>query len=203
MKILNLYAGIGGNRKLWGDEHEITAVEINPKIAECYKKLFPNDTVIVDDAHEYLRKHFREFDFIWASPPCPTHSVLQKSHINDEGLEYPDMQLYQEIIFLKHFYKGIFCIENVKPFYTPLIQPSFVIGRHYFWSKDFLFIPDFANYYKRDVSRDKKEDLAATLGFNIDEIKGYGFDCRKVLRNCVVPEIGNLIFERLTQCGKQ
>lgn len=24
MKILNLYAGIGGNRKLWGDEHEIT-----------------------------------------------------------------------------------------------------------------------------------------------------------------------------------
>ena len=22
MKILNLYAGIGGNRKLWGDEHD-------------------------------------------------------------------------------------------------------------------------------------------------------------------------------------
>ena len=31
MKILNLYAGIGGNRKLWGDEHEITAVELNSK----------------------------------------------------------------------------------------------------------------------------------------------------------------------------
>jgi hypothetical protein len=29
MKILNLYAGIGGNRKLWGDEHEIVAVENN------------------------------------------------------------------------------------------------------------------------------------------------------------------------------
>lgn len=31
MKILNLYAGIGGNRKLWtpnGDEHDITAVNI-------------------------------------------------------------------------------------------------------------------------------------------------------------------------------
>lgn len=197
MKILNLYAGIGGNRKLWGDEHEITAVEINPKIAECYKKLFPKDTVIVADAHEYLRQHFREFDFIWASPPCPTHSVLQMSHINDKGLEYPDMQLYQEIIFLKHFYKGIFCIENVKPFYEPLIQPSFAIGRHYFWSKDFLLIPDFANYYKRDVSRDKKEDLATTLGFNINDITGYGFDCRKVLRNCVIPEIGKTIFERL------
>lgn len=203
MKILNLYAGIGGNRKLWGDEHEITAVEINPKIAECYKKLFPNDTVIVDDAHEYLRKHFREFDFIWASPPCPTHSVLQNSHINDEELEYPDMKLYEEIIFLKKFYKGIFCIENVKPYYTPLIEPSFSIGRHYFWSKEFLLIPDFANYYNRDVSRDKKEDLAATLGFNINDITGYGFDCRKVLRNCVIPEIGKAIFERLSQCGKQ
>lgn len=33
MKILNLYAGIGGNRKLWGNEHEITAVELDPDIA--------------------------------------------------------------------------------------------------------------------------------------------------------------------------
>ena len=65
MKILNLYAGIGGNRKLWGDDHDITAVEINPKIAECYQKLFPNDTVIVGDAHEYLRQHFREFEFLY------------------------------------------------------------------------------------------------------------------------------------------
>ena len=30
MKILNLYAGIGGNRKLWGDEHEVVAVENVP-----------------------------------------------------------------------------------------------------------------------------------------------------------------------------
>ena len=69
MKILNLYAGIGGNRKLWGDEHDITAVELMPEIAKIYKELYPNDTVIVGDAHEYLRLHFREFDFIWASPP--------------------------------------------------------------------------------------------------------------------------------------
>lgn len=37
MKILNLYAGIGGNRKLWGDDHEITAVEIESKIASIPK----------------------------------------------------------------------------------------------------------------------------------------------------------------------
>lgn len=101
MKILNLYAGIGGNRKLWGEKNEITAVEIEPKIAECYKKLFPKDNVIVADAHEYLRRHFREYDFIWASPPCPTHSVLQMTRYYNADLKYPDMKLYQEIIITR------------------------------------------------------------------------------------------------------
>lgn len=72
MKILNLYAGIGGNRKLWED-CEVTAVELDPDIAGVYRKLYPDDTVIVGCAHEYLEKHFREFDFIWSSPPCPSH----------------------------------------------------------------------------------------------------------------------------------
>ena len=65
MKILNLYAGIGGNRKLWGDEHEVTAIEINPEIAGIYKYNFPNDNVIVTDSHQYLLQHYTEFDFIW------------------------------------------------------------------------------------------------------------------------------------------
>src|SRR3990167_2123115 len=76
MKILNLYANIGGNRKLWGNDHEITAVEIDPKIAAVYQKLWPNDKVIVGDAHQFLVDHFHEYDFIWSSPPCPTHSRI-------------------------------------------------------------------------------------------------------------------------------
>ena len=44
MKILNLYSGIGGNRKLW-QGHEITSVELNPQIAEIYKSFFPDDNV--------------------------------------------------------------------------------------------------------------------------------------------------------------
>ena len=78
MKILNLYAGIGGNRKLWGDEHEITAVENNPEIAKIYQDFFPNDKVVIADAHQFILEHFSEFDFIWSSPPCPTHSRLRK-----------------------------------------------------------------------------------------------------------------------------
>lgn len=78
MKILNLYAGVGGNRKLWGDNHEITAVELNPSVASCYKDLYPNDTVIVGDAHQYLLDHYQEFDFIWSSPPCQSHSDIRR-----------------------------------------------------------------------------------------------------------------------------
>lgn len=197
MKILNLYAGIGGNRKLWGDNRDITAVEIDENIAGVYSKLYPNDTVIVGDAHEYLRRHFREFDFIWASPPCPTHSVLQLSHSNDKDLKYPDMTLYQEIILLNQFYKGNWVIENVKPYYNPLIQPSFSIGRHLFWSNKFLLVNQFTSTYNKDVSRDKKEHLAETMGIDINVLENKGFDVRKVLRNCVRPEIGKYIFDAI------
>jgi DNA (cytosine-5)-methyltransferase 1 len=197
LKILNLYAGIGGNRKLWGDEHEITAVEINPKIAECYKKLFPNDNVIVDDAHEYLRKHFREFDFIWASPPCQTHSQLQLSHKIDSEKKFPDMKLYQEIIFLKHYFKRKWVVENVKPFYTPLIPPTFIIDRHYFWASNFIMTPQFNDGYTS--IRDNAQAMADAYGYDMDVLKSCGVECRLVLRNLVVPEVGKTIFDLLTK----
>ena len=134
MKILNLYAGIGGNRKLWGDEHDITAVEYNEKIANKYRVLYPNDTVVVADAHEYLLDHHKEFDFIWSSPPCQSHSTTNyfTQHIRKRPV-YPSMKLYEEIIFLQNFYKGKFCVENVVSYYEPLIKPL-KIGRHYLWS---------------------------------------------------------------------
>ena len=136
MKILNLYAGIGGNRKLWGDEHDITAVELNADIAAVYKELYPNDTVIVDDAHQYLIDHYAEYDFIWSSPPCPTHSRARYGlgfHGKGYDAVYPDMKLYQEIILLKHHYKGKWVVENVQAYYKPLIEP-FSLGRHWYWS---------------------------------------------------------------------
>ena len=134
MKILNLYAGIGGNRHLWGDEHEITAVEYNEKIANKYRALYPNDKVVVADAHEYLLDHHKEFDFIWSSPPCQSHSTTNyfTQYIRKRPV-YPLMNLYQEIIFLQNFYKGKFCVENVVSYYEPLIKPL-KIGRHYLWS---------------------------------------------------------------------
>ena len=133
IKILNLYAGIGGNRKLWGGDIEVTAVEIDKDIASIYQIHFPQDKVIVGDAHQYLLDHYKEFDFIWSSPPCQTHSGVNH-FLNAQGvIRYPDMALWQEIVFLKHFYKGKYVVENVEIYYDILIEP-YAIGRHFFWS---------------------------------------------------------------------
>lgn len=200
MKILNLYAGIGGNRKLWGDEHEITAVEIDPNIAQIYQDLYPKDTVIVGDAHKYLLKHYKDFNFIWASPPCVTHSKLVTGNINKPGcFHYPDMSLYQEIILLKIFCKSKWVIENVKPYYKPLIEPTFSIGRHNFWSSDFIMtVQCFSNHSE---IRNNRRMLADDLGFNLKQLQKKNVDTRKILRNCVVPEIGKYIFDSITGGG--
>lgn len=135
VRILNLYAGIGGNRKLWGDSFHVTAVEYDEATAEVYRKLFPNDTVIVADAHEYLLNNYKNFDFIWSSPPCPTHS---RTNYFTQSIRkkpsYPDMKLWQEIIYLNQFCKTPWVIENVIPYYEPFIPFYSKIGRHFIWS---------------------------------------------------------------------
>ncbi|MDQ1855731.1 DNA cytosine methyltransferase [Chryseobacterium sp. WLY505] len=124
MKILNLYACVGGNRKLWGENHEITAVELKPDIAAIYQELYPDDTVVVGDANKDLLDHYHEFDFIWLSRPCTSHSRANfwaSRNKNNRKKVMPDLTLYSEIIFLQNWYDGLFVAENVKPYYTPLI----------------------------------------------------------------------------------
>lgn len=197
MKILNLYAGIGGNRQLWGDDHEITAVEIDPNIAEIYQDLYPNDTVIVGDAHEYLREHFREFDFIWSSPPCPTHSVLQMCRYYDKNIKYPDMTLYQEIILLQTFFKGKWVIENVMPYYKPLIAPTFTMERHCYWSSNFVLCPDHNDSTYSNI-RDRTDDMEKEYGLDLSKYKRK-VNIRTCLRNMVKPEDGQYILKYLTK----
>jgi DNA (cytosine-5)-methyltransferase 1 len=141
-KALNLYACLGGNRYKWDEVAkeanillEVVAVELDPEAARLYQERFPNDTVIVADAHQYLLEHFKEFDFIWSSPPCPTHSRVRMSQKNTESFKpmFPDMKLYEEILFLEHNFKGGYVVENVIPFYTPLI-PAKKRGRHLYWT---------------------------------------------------------------------
>lgn len=186
MKILNLYAGIGGNRKLW-EGHEVTAVEMNPEIAKIYQDLFPEDKVIVGDAHQYLLDHYQEFDFIWSSPPCQSHSSFRHNicvRFRGTPPEYPDMKLYQEIIFLKHHFNGLWVVENVKPYYEPLI-PGKLVQRHLFWSNFEIENVEV----KKDVIRTAQiPDLQAHHGFDLSRYKLS--NKRQILRNCVYPELG-------------
>lgn len=195
MKILNLYAGIGGNRKLWGDEHEVTAVEFEPYIAEAYSQMYPNDTVIVTDAHQYLIEHFKEFDFIWSSPPCPTHSRLMTAKSGYGIYEYPDMKLYEEIIFLKHFFKGIWLVENVIPYYKPLIEPTAVVQRHNVWSNKPITDKQFSNSYVGNLTKQTKEMLSSAYGI---ELPVGTKNQRKLLRNAVLPEMGLYILKEVS-----
>ena len=190
MKILNLYSGIGGNRKFWtpnDNNHDITAIENNEAIAKIYQDFFPKDKVIVADAHQYLLEHYKEFDFIWSSPPCQSHSSFRKNicvRYRGTKAAYPDIKLYEEILFLKHHTKN-WVVENVKPYYKPLIKPDFVLQRHYFWSDKIIEEKKF----KTDLIRKAQiPDLQEKYGFDLSKYKLK--NKRQVLRNCVEPEVG-------------
>jgi len=195
MKILNLYAGIGGNRKLWGDEHEVWAVENDYDIAMAYKKLYPNDVILIEDAHQYLLDFYHNFDFIWSSPPCPSHSRMRTSLIKSKPM-YPDMNLYEEIIFLNEFFKGNWVVENVIPYYKPLITPIAELDRHLFWSNRHIGKFDGGRNYKGRVTDQTKEALAESHGIQLPEgTKNQ----RKLLRNAVDPLLGLHVLEAVGQ----
>lgn len=196
MKILNLYACLGGNRYKWGDEHEITAVEWDPELARLYQERFPNDKVIVDNAHKYLLDHYKEFDFIWSSPPCPSHSRINISQYTRENWKprYPDMALYQEIIFLEYYYKGKYCIENVIPFYDMLI-PGKKRKRHLYWTN--FNLPNILSKRKNpDLSRTKNlvDALSKFHDYDFRKYKGKQ-SIQKVARNLVDYEAGKTILD--------
>jgi len=205
MKILNLYACLGGNRYKWNEvknDIEVTAVELDPECAKLYQERFPNDNVIIADAHQYLLNHYKEFDFIWSSPPCPSHSVTN-NFLNAQGVvRFPDMKLYEEIILLKHFYKGKFCIENVISYYEPLIIPN-KRGRHYYWTN--FNLPNILSTRKapsmeargKGVDReDKVENWIKFHDYNFRNYKGKQA-VNKMARNLVDYEAGKTIFETM------
>ena len=200
-KILNLYACLGGNRYKWdevakelGIEIEVTAVELDPELARLYQERFPNDIVIVADAHQYLLDHYKEFDFIWSSPPCPTHSRIQLSQYTTRDMKYPDMKLYQEIIFLNTFFKGKYVIENVIPYYEPLICAN-KRDRHLYWT-NFNLPNDLGGRKNPDLSRTKDLITALSKYHDYDFRKYKGKQAmNKVARNLVDYEAGRTILE--------
>lgn len=198
MKILNLYACLGGNRYLWGEEHEITAVELDPELARMYKERFPNDNVIIADAHQYLLEHFKEYDFIWTSPPCPTHSRIRFNQANGRNddvykAEFPDMTLYQEIILLNNYFDGRYVVENVIPYYEPLI-PAQKRGRHLYWCN--FTLPTILSNRHVQVGTGTDE-VKKLCEFHKIDLSSYKGEQRKdkIARNLVDFEAGKTILD--------
>ena len=197
-KILNLYACLGGNRYKWDEvaDIEVTAVELDSELARMYQERFPNDKVVIADAHQYLLDHYKEFDFIWTSPPCPSHSKVRISQKNTDAFipEYPDMKLYEEIIFLDNHFKGKYVVENVIAYYEPLI-PAQLRGRHLYWCN-----------FKLPYDLKERKEGVGLIGCSKDEVKkfckfheidlsSYKGEQRKdkIARNLVDYEVGKTI----------
>ena len=197
MKILNLYACLGGNRYKWNEvkeDIEVTAVELDKEAARLYQERFPNDRVIVGDAHQYLLDHYKEYDFIWSSPPCPTHSKLAISMKNKRKMKYPDMKLYQEIIFLDNFFEGKYCVENVISYYKPLI-PAKKRGRHLYWT-NFNLPNKIGRKNVDNFAKATVESLSNYHDYNFRKYKGKK-DKRTMGKNLVDYEAGKTIFETM------
>ena len=204
MKVLNLYACLGGNRFKWDEVAEqanidlqVTAVELDPELARMYQERFPNDIVIVADAHNFLLEKYKEFSFIWSSPPCPTHSRARywnsSNYETTTSAVYPDMKLYQEILFLQHYFKGQYVVENVIPYYEPLIQAK-KRGRHLYWTN--FNLPNDLNDRRFAISSAKQElkGLCSFHGYDFNQYMGTQ-STLKIARNLVDYEAGRTIFE--------
>lgn len=186
-----MFAGLGGNRKLW--DAEVTAIEKNEEVAKLYRENYPQDTVIVSDASDYIITHYKEFDFIWASPECQTHSPLRfmKAKAGAYPPKMPDMSLYSFIVFLSNYCDCKWVVENVEPFYEPLIKPTVNLGHHLFWSNFPIPNKQFENP-KTDIFHCKSS--TERYGFSL---KGKSAKIRKdhFIRSCVDPKIGLYILE--------
>lgn len=204
-KILNLYACLGGNRYKWdevanedGVEIEVTAVELDEELAKLYQERFKNDIVIVADAHQYLLEHYKEFDFIWSSPPCPSHSSIRWKAKYKLDAIYPEMSLYQEIILLDKWFDGKYVVENVIPYYEPLI-PAKKRGRHLYWT-NFNLPNDIGNRkYANGLMGGAKDEVNLWCKFHDYDFYKYKGEQRrdKIARNLVDYEAGKTIFQTI------
>ena len=202
-KVLNLYACLGGNRYKWdevaeeaGIDMKVTAVELDPELAKLYQERFPNDTVIVADAHQYLLDHYQEFDFIWTSPPCPTHSRARYWGFGMNGKKpvFPDLKLYEEVIFLENHCKEKYVVENVIPYYEPLI-PAKKRDRYLYWCN--FNLPNVLSERTNSGALNNKSVMKDLVEFHDFDFTKYKGEQRvlKMARNLVDYEAGRTIFE--------
>ena len=111
-----------------------------------------------------------------------------------EDYIYPDFSLYEEITLLKHYFKGTWVVENVVPYYEPLIKPTVILDRHMFWSNFDIPEKKFEGFGKGRIRKGHCKELQEIKGINIDKYKIEGRRKDAILRSYVNPKIGEYIF---------
>lgn len=203
-KLLNLYAGLGGNIELLSeDEFEITNVELNTKIAQVLQERKPNQKVIIADAHQYLLENYQDYDIVWSSLPCQKHSKMNRA-TRHNMIRYVDGSLFEEIIFLQTHFKGKWIVENVVPYYQPYGNPT-KLGRHLFWSNfdipQMIDLPKSPKGMMNLATVGQKQIMMDWLGIHYDKNIYYdGNHCPvQILRNCVHPLLGKHVIDQINK----
>ena len=107
---------------------------------------------------------------------------------------FPDMKLFEEILFLQYNFKGKYVVENVIPFYEPLIAAK-KRGRHLYWTN--FNLP--GNIGERKIFSNMIEtgnikQLSEFHDYDFTKYKGEQ-RLNKIARNLVDYEVGKTILE--------
>ena len=83
----------------------------------------------------------------------------------------------------------MWAVENVKPYYKPLITPTIKLGRHLVWSNFSIKEMDFNDGLTNNERGMHDRGVFDLRPFKMTHRKD------QIIRNCVVPELGQHILE--------
>ena len=109
-------------------------------------------------------------------------------------MKYPDMKLYEEVIFLDNFFDGRYVVENVIPYYEPLISAK-KRGRHLYWTN--FNLPNNIGVRKVGIGGSTVDEMNKLIEFHGYDFRKYNGDQNKIkiARNLVDYEAGRTILE--------
>lgn len=122
-----------------------------------------------------------------------THCYLGRIDRENQKGKLPDLRLYSLIYFLKAHFKGLWIVENVKPYYSPLIKPNITLGRHVFWCNFSINKKEF----REKEHFNALKDVARVKNLNLEFIRQTGFKgaLHYLVQNAVNPKISSWIFK--------
>lgn len=125
MRILDLFAGIGGEQRRSQVEargHQYVTLDFNPKF---------NCSITADileiTAEELLKNG--HYDFIWASPPCEAFSVASMGHHWGGGKRAYQPKTDHAVLSQKIVQKTIDLIKEMKPYAWIIENPRGVLRK--------------------------------------------------------------------------